>query len=126
MKKVGVIILSLIIVIVNAQFGLQLAIYELFKPSIIETFCVNKDVEDSDCEAMCKMSKLAQEDADKSDNHSNKIEHEVHIKFFETSLYIQIESIPIEIEEKETLVYAHYDSALMQRAEGVHSPPPQV
>lgn len=126
MKQVGAIILSLVIVIVNAQFGLQLAIYELFKPSIIETFCINKDVENSDCEAMCKMSKLAQEDADKSDHHSNKIENEVQIKFFEIYLDIHLENLPSEIEEKETLEYAHFDSALVQRAEGIHSPPPQV
>lgn len=57
MKKFVVILFSVFIVLINAQFGLQMAIYQAFKPELIEKYCVNKNNPDADCEARCHMKK---------------------------------------------------------------------
>lgn len=126
MKLFGVSILSSIILLVNAQFGLQLAIYEIFKPNIIETFCINKDVEGSDCEAMCKMSEMAQEDADTQNHPKSPLEQDVQIKFFEQNISISVatETIPFEVEKTE--MPSFYTCRLLDHHLGVLSPPPQA
>jgi hypothetical protein len=85
MKHLSVYILSFVIVIINAQFGLQIAIYEVFKPSIIEQFCINKDVVDSDCEAMCFMKDSVLEEG-KTKKDPASAEHSITIKLVEADL----------------------------------------
>lgn len=125
MKLLGAVILSLIIIVVNAQFGLQLAIYEIFKPNIIETFCINKDIEGSDCEAMCMMSELAQKDADSQPHSSSKLEHEVQIKLFDQNCSLDIASEYFVIEKKLSEIIFYKDTKLLSIHLGVLSPPPQ-
>lgn len=126
MRIIVVSILSIIIVVVNAQFGLQLAIYEIFKPNIIETFCVNKDVKDSDCEAMCKMSELAQDDANNDEKHSTTLEHEIQIKLFGQSIDMKIESEWFVFNDQLIDYLLQDENAPISLANRVNSPPPQA
>lgn len=68
MRRFAAVLLSVIVIVVNGHFGLQVAIYEVFKPEVIESFCINKDVKDSDCEARCHMSKVAAQDSEEQQN----------------------------------------------------------
>lgn len=87
MKRIAVIFLSSIIIIVNAHFGLQIALYQIFKPSIIENFCVNKDIKDSACEARCYMKKnLQQETQNETPNSGNEINFRLVEIFSPTSI----------------------------------------
>jgi hypothetical protein len=85
MKHLSVYILSFVIVIINAQFGFQIAIYEVFKPSIIEQFCINKDVVDRDCEAMCFMKDNVLDEG-KAQKDPASTEHQITIKLVEADL----------------------------------------
>ena len=68
MRRFAAFLLSVVVIVVNGHFGLQVALYEVFKPEVIESFCINKDVKDSDCEARCHMSKLAAQDSEEQQN----------------------------------------------------------
>lgn len=81
-KAVSAVILSLMIIVMNAHFGLQFVIYQMFKPAIIEQFCINKDQPDLECEAMCFMNETAKEHADASE--SSTTEKTVSIKLLES------------------------------------------
>lgn len=93
MKNLFAILLSVVVVIVNAQFGLQIAVYEVFKPSIIEEFCVNKDVPDSTCEAMCHMTKVAEKDTKNSKETTNS-SSTIEIKLIEADFKVVSLAMP--------------------------------
>ena len=113
MKRIAVIFLSSMIVIVNAHFGLQMAIYQIFKPSIIENFCVNKNVKDSACEARCYMKKnLQQETQQDTPATGNEIQFRL-VEIFSPSsipivakspvkeLFLQTAGLPYKFSSKE-------------------------
>ena len=79
---------SSLVLLMNAQFGLQIAFYEIFKPSIIEQYCINKLEPESDCEGACHMSELAQNDTpDNNDPATPENALEFKLKMHEFCLY---------------------------------------
>lgn len=119
MKKLVITLLSLVIILVNAQFGLQIAVYEIFKPSIIEEFCINKDNPDSDCEAMCHMSKKAREDS-KHANKKSSLETEIQIKLTACDHSIPVVATFSNFGIELPVVFGRYTSPLL------NNPPSQV
>lgn len=118
-------ILSFVIIIVNAQFGLQIAIYEIFKPSIIESFCINKDIENSDCEAMCHMNKMAQEDQD-SEQKTTPKDHEVQIKLFDQIADFLVEKQQNSFTNNDESNFLSYQSEILEQTIPQIIPPPRA
>lgn len=65
MKKIYSIILLLSFLTGAIQPIVPLLEYHFFKESIIEFFCVNRDVPESDCEGFCYLTNQIQESQDK-------------------------------------------------------------
>jgi hypothetical protein len=125
MKRLLVYLLSFVIVVVNAQYGLQIAVYEVFKPTIIEQFCINKDVPGSDCEAKCFMKdKLLEEKQSKKDPASP--EHSISIKLIEADFRVTQISLPELIGTDLEHDYALVSTDLMDVARETPHAPPQV
>jgi hypothetical protein len=125
MKRIAVIFLSSIIIIVNAHFGLQLALYQIFKPSIIENYCINKDVKGSTCEARCYMKKNLQQES-KQDNTSSG--HEIQfrlVEIFSPSSVPEVSKSPIKELFLQDAV-AHYQFSSIEFNSRPQYMPPQV
>jgi hypothetical protein len=125
MKHCAVYVLSFVIVVINAQFGLQLAIYEIFKPSIIEQFCINKDVPDSQCEAMCFMKdNVLEEGASKKEPASSEqtmVVKLVEADFRNTQIYL-LELIGTD----RVVIFPSYSIALVEAPLQAPYTPPQA
>jgi hypothetical protein len=78
-RFITIVAFSSVILLVNAHFGLQIAIYQIFKPALIEQYCVNKLKPESNCEGACHMSEIAQNNA--AENNSALPENTAEIKF---------------------------------------------
>lgn len=52
---------SLLVMIMTTQNGLNIAIYEMAKPYIIENYCVNKAAPELKCDGKCHLTKVIQE-----------------------------------------------------------------
>jgi hypothetical protein len=125
MKHLSVYILSFVIVIINAQFGFQIAIYEVFKPSIIEQFCINKDVVDSDCEAMCFMKDNVLDEG-KAQKDPASTEHQITIKLVEADLRDLQIRLPEVVGTDVKINYPISHAGLLDLALQTPHAPPQV
>jgi len=125
MKQIAIYILSFVIVIINAQFGLQIAIYEVFKPSIIEQFCINKDVPDSDCQAMCFMKDSVLEEG-KAQKDPASTEHQITIKLIEADLRDMQIRLPDVLSTELDINYPSLHAGLLELAIQIPHAPPQV
>ncbi len=65
MKKIYSLILLISFLTGAIQPIVPLLEYHIFKESIIELFCVNRNVPDSDCEGFCYLTSQIQEQQDK-------------------------------------------------------------
>ena len=125
MKRIAVIFLSSMIIIVNAHFGLQMALYQIFKPSIIENFCVNKNVKDSACEARCYMKKnLQQETQQETPASGNEIQFRL-VEIFSPASVPEVSKSPIK-ELFLQLAVPHYQFSSIEFQSPPKFAPPQV
>jgi hypothetical protein len=115
MKRIAAILLSIVVIVVNGHFGLQVALYEIFKPEVIQSFCVNRDVKDSDCEARCHMSKVAAQDTGEQDKSSLPTTFKIKISEF----FFENGSLLIPLEFPTQLAYK-YPNAIFHELSGTY------